>query len=148
MSVDITGKEVVYREAIAEGRIILKPTTIEIIKRGLIEKGDVFESAKVSAFYAVKNTPYVLAYCHPIKITHISFEYEISDNSILVRVLVKAIERTGVEMEALMGVLTALATIWDMVKKYEKDESGNYPSTKITDVRIVRKVKRCLNNVP
>lgn len=139
--VDISDKEMVYREAEAVGRIILKKSTIELIKKGLVEKGDVVEGAKIAALYAVKSTSSLLAYCHPIQITHIGFDYKFSDNEVIVSVRVKAYEKTGVEMEALTGVSIALLTIWDMVKRYEKDEYGNYPTTFIKDIHVVYKKK-------
>jgi len=140
--IDISGKDVVFREAEAIGKIKLKPETIKLIRDGKVEKGDVFEAAKIAAINAVKNTPNILPYCHPISITHVGFGMNIYDEYIEVLVRVKAYERTGVEMEALTGVAVALLTIWDMVKKYEKDRSGNYPHTAIHDIIVVRKVKR------
>ena len=139
--VDVSGKPEVFREAVAEGRIYLRSETIKRIKEGNVEKGDVFEAAKIAALEGVKKTPHLLAYCHPISITGVWFEHELNSDNILVRVRVKAFERTGVEMEALTGVVLALLTIWDMVKKYEKDESGAYPTTVIRDVRVVYKMK-------
>lgn len=139
--VDITGKEIVYREAEATGVIKLRGETIKLIRDGRVEKGDVFEASKISAIQAVKNTPSILPYCHPIKVTHVDYKMELMDSYIKVKVKVKAFEKTGVEMEALTGVAAALLTIWDMVKKYEKDESGNYPYTAINDIRVTYKLK-------
>ncbi len=139
--VDISDKDIVYREAEARGGIILSESTINLVKKGLVEKGDVFEAAKIAAYQAVKMTPSILAYCHPIHITNVSFRYEYKGNEIIVSVKVKAFDRTGVEMEALTGVSAALLTIWDMVKKYEKDEYGNYPNTYIKEIHVVYKKK-------
>jgi len=139
--VDVSGKPKVFREAVAEGRIYLRSETIRRIKEGNVEKGDVLEAAKIAALEGVKKTPHLLAYCHPLSITGVRFEYALNSDNILVRVRVKALERTGVEMEALTGVVLALLTIWDLVKKYEKDESGAYPDTVIRDVRVVYKAK-------
>ncbi len=140
--VDISGKEIVYREAVARGRIRLKPDTVRLVREGGVEKGDVYEAAKITCINAVKNTPGILPYCHPISITHVGFDMEYGDSYIDVVVTVRAYERTGVEMEALTGAAAALLTIWDMVKKYEKDEYGNYPHTAIENIYVVRKVKR------
>jgi len=139
--VDISGKEIVYREAMARGRIRLRRETIKLIRKKRIEKGDVYEAAKIACINSVKSTSNILPYCHPINITHIGFDMDIEDEYVEVSVTVKAFERTGVEMEALTGVAAALLTIWDMVKKYEKDESGNYPYTAIKDIFVVRKIK-------
>ncbi|MBC7090999.1 MAG: cyclic pyranopterin monophosphate synthase MoaC [Nitrososphaeria archaeon] len=139
--VDISKKPVVEREALAEGVIILKPETIKLIKENKIEKGDVLQISSVCALNAVKKTPELVPFCHPIPIESVRPEFEIGDTYIKVRVKVKASSKTGVEMDALSGVLNALLNIWDLVKKYEKDSSGNYPFTRIQDVRVVKKVK-------
>jgi len=140
--IDITRKPVVYREATAEGTIKLRKTTIERIREGGIEKGDVFEAAKIAALNAVKKTPELLPYCHPIPITSVKTVFELVDeDKIRVLVTVKTSWKTGVEMEALAGATAALLTIWDMVKKYEKDGEGQYPYTEISRVRVVEKKK-------
>ncbi len=139
--VDITKKDFVYREAEARGRILLRRETIERIRTGSVEKGDVIESSKVAAINAVKKTPDILPYCHPIKITGVEVGHEIGDTYVDVWVRVKSIEQTGVEMEALTGVAAALLCIWDMVKQYEKDETGNYPDTRIEGIEVVYKKK-------
>ncbi|WP_075050591.1 cyclic pyranopterin monophosphate synthase MoaC [Ignicoccus islandicus] len=141
--VDITGKEVVYREAIAEGIIRLKKETLDRIYEGEIEKGNVFEITKAVAINAAKATPSLLPFCHPIRITYVGVKYErLDENRLKVRVKVKATEKTGVEMEALTAVSTALLNIWDMVKKYEKDLEGQYPETWIERIEVVQKVKK------
>ena len=140
--IDITGKEVVYREAVAEGVIRLKPETIKRIREGRVEKGDVLTVSRIAAINAVKKTPDLLPLCHNIPITHVNVEYEfIAEDKLKVRVVVKSTAKTGVEMEALTGASIALLNIWDMVKKYEKDEKGQYPDTWIEYVRVVKKIK-------
>ncbi|UXD21447.1 molybdenum cofactor biosynthesis protein MoaC [Ignicoccus pacificus DSM 13166] len=140
--VDITEKDVVYREAIAEGIIRLRRETLERIKKGMVEKGDVFEISKAVALSSAKLTPTLLPFCHPIRLTNVSIDYQIIDeNRLKVIVKVKAVERTGVEMEALTAVSLALLNIWDMVKKYEKDEKGQYPETWIEYIKVIEKRK-------
>ncbi|AFL66198.1 cyclic pyranopterin monophosphate synthase subunit MoaC [Desulfurococcus amylolyticus DSM 16532] len=138
---DITGKEDVYREATATGYIKLKPSTIEIIKKGLVEKGDVFSASTIVAIMSVKETPRILPLTHNIPITNVKVDFEVLDDGIRVYVTVKTTARTGVEMEALTGAAIALLNIWDMVKKYEKNEDGQYPYTVITDLRVIEKKK-------
>ena len=140
--VDVTSKEESYREATATGLIKLRTETIERIKKGLIEKGDVFSASIIAAINGVKETPRLLPLTHNIPITHVKVEYEILEDGIRVFVTVKTTAKTGVEMEALTGAATALLNIWDMVKKYEKDKDGQYPYTLITDLKIVEKIKR------
>ena len=142
--VDISSKEVVAREAKACGRIYLKPSTVEAIRGGSISKGDVFEVTKAVALNAVKDTSRILPFCHPIPIEWIGFEHTLGDNYVEVCVSVKARAKTGVEMEALTGVLLALDNIWDMVKSLEKNEQGQYESTRIGDVRVVYKIKEAI----
>ncbi|RLG61240.1 cyclic pyranopterin monophosphate synthase MoaC [Candidatus Geothermarchaeota archaeon] len=139
--IDITEKEIVYREAEAEGKIFLKKSTIRRIKNGEIEKGDPLVIAKIAAIQAVKKTPEIIPLCHPIKITNVEINEKILEDNITLVVKVKALERTGVEMEALNGVLAGLLTIWDVVKKYEKDKEGQYPITTITDIKVRKKIK-------
>lgn len=141
MMVDVTEKPEVHREALAKGRIRLRRETIERIKAGEVKKGDVFTVARIAAVQAVKDTPRSILLCHPIRVTSVRVDFSVEDDSIEVKVCVKAIAQTGVEMEALNGVAAALLNIWDMVKYLEKDESGNYPYTRIEEIVVERKVK-------
>lgn len=139
--VDVSSKPEVFREAVAEGFIKLKKETVRLIREGLVEKGDVLTISSVAALLAVKKTPELLPLTHNIPITHVSTSYEVLDDGVRVTVAVRTTAKTGVEMEALTGVTLALLNIWDMVKKYEKDEEGQYPETVISNVRVVRKTK-------
>lgn len=142
MSVDISNKKNVKREALAQGEIILKKETIDRIKSNDVEKGDVVSSAKLAAIHGVKQTPNMLTYCHPIPILGVTptFEY-VSDERIKITVKVKTEGKTGCEMDALNGVTNALLMIWDMTKMYEKDENGQYLTTRIENVFVVKKYK-------
>ncbi|MGC8932653.1 MAG: cyclic pyranopterin monophosphate synthase MoaC [Candidatus Methanodesulfokora sp.] len=139
--VDISEKEPVLRIARARGRIKLRESTIKRIVEGRVEKGDVITVAKLAAIQAVKKTPEIIQLCHPIPIENVGVEVRIEKDYVEVEVEVKAIAKTGVEMEALSGVSAALLNIWDMVKKYEKDETGQYPSTAISDISVLEKRK-------
>lgn len=140
--VDVTAKPEVYREATARGRINLRPETVRLIREGLIEKGDPVYTAKISGVLAAKSTPMLIPLCHPISITNVNVDVRIlNDSAIEVEATVRARAQTGVEMEALVATSVALLTIWDMVKKYEKDSEGQYPNTLIQEIRVVKKVK-------
>ncbi len=141
--VDISSKEVILRRARACGTIKLRPSTIKLIMEGKVPKGDVATASTVAAINAVKDTPRILPYCHPILIESVKTQIDVDAKTSTVKVCVevKARARTGVEMEALTGVMAALLNIWDMVKAFEKDETGNYPETIIKDVRVIEKVK-------
>jgi cyclic pyranopterin phosphate synthase len=139
--IDVSDKEVVHREAEATGRIRLMPETIEKIRSGRIKKGNPLPAAEVACILAVKKTPELLPLCHPIPITSVEAEFIVTEDNIEARCRVTADYKTGVEMEALTGVSTALLTIWDMVKYLEKDEDGQYPLTAITGVKVTEKRK-------
>ena len=140
--VDISAKPVVYREATAMGRIKLKPSTIRLIRKGKLEKGDPISLAGTAAVLAAKQTPSIVALCHPLKIEETAPSVRIGDEWVEVSVKVAAHEKTGVEMEALTAVAAALLNIWYVVKAYEKASAGQYPTTEIGPIRVVRKVKR------
>jgi len=139
--VDVTQKPIVSREAEAMGKITLSSKTLEEIKAGRIKKGDPFQVAEVAAMNAAKQTHLIIPHCHQIPLDTVGVNFRVSTDCVEARCLVKAQARTGVEMEALVGVSIALNTIWDMVKYLEKDEHGQYPDTRITDVKVIRKEK-------
>jgi len=141
--VDVTSKPEVFREAAAKGSIRLKPETIRLIKEGRVEKGDPLIVAKIAGILAAKNTSSLIPLCHPLPLTNVKIDLRIVGfSSVEAEATVKARAQTGVEMEALAAVSATLLTIWDMTKQYEKDERGQYPSTSITDVTVVRKTKK------
>jgi len=140
--VDVTEKPEVYREATAKGLIRLKAETIKLIREGKIEKGDPFYAAKIAGVLAAKRTSTLIPLCHSLPLTDVEISMEtIGFSWVEVSATVKTRAKTGVEMEALVAAMTALLTIWDMTKQYEKDERGQYPYTLIQNVHISRKVK-------
>jgi cyclic pyranopterin phosphate synthase len=139
--VDVSRKPVQRREAVATGRIKLNPRTIQLIKEGKIEKGDPLQLARVGGILAAKHTPEIMPLCHQLRLEAVDVNLEIRDDHVEAVSRVVASERTGVEMEALTAVIGALLNIWDAVKQYEKDSSGQYPSTEIYGVKVISKVK-------
>jgi cyclic pyranopterin phosphate synthase len=139
--VNVSGKPVVQRIAEAEGKIYLKTETIAKIRQELVEKGDVFSAATIAGILAAKNTPELIPLCHLIPLSKIDVSFSIHEEGVTAKCTVIGECRTGVEMEALVGVTTALLTIWDMVKYLEKDRKGQYPSTKITEIKVLKKKK-------
>ncbi|QKR00971.1 cyclic pyranopterin monophosphate synthase MoaC [Metallosphaera tengchongensis] len=139
--VDISGKGVSLREAVAEGFIRLRPSTVELIRDGKVEKGDVITVAKTAGILAAKRTPDLLPLCHPIPLEKVDVDVSLETNGIRVTSRVMAHYKTGVEMEALTAASVALLTVWDMVKKYEKNDQGQYPETSIENIRVVSKIK-------
>lgn len=139
--IDVSDKRKVSRKAVASGVIKLKASTVDTIRNGKIKKGDPLTVGEVAAILAVKNTPDLIPLCHNIPIGKAHVMYTLGTDTIEARCTVTTIAQTGVEMEALTGVTTALLNIWDMTKYLEKDENGQYPDAVITDVRVIEKVK-------
>ena len=139
--VDISEKREVLRVARARGFIKLTEESCRRIREGEVEKGDVFSVAKVAAIMAVKRTPELIPLCHPIPITRVDVDMRVVEGGVEAVVEVRSVGKTGVEMEALTGVSAALLAVWDMVKKYEKDERGQYPHTRIESITVEAKEK-------
>ena len=139
--VDIGDKPEVARCATARGRLRLRPATAAAIASGEVPKGDPFATSRVAAIQAVKATPAILPLCHPLPISGVEVEFALDGAEVECRVTVSATYRTGVEMEALTGVMTGLLCVWDLVKPLEKDEAGQYPETRIHSVKVVEKLK-------
>jgi cyclic pyranopterin phosphate synthase len=139
--VDISPKEAVTREATAVGRLRLRPDTARRLREGKIEKGDPISIAEVAATLAAKNTSQLIPMCHNIPISKIETSASVGENFIEAEARVKATAKTGVEMEALVAVTMYLLNIWDMVKKVEKDDHGQYPETWIEFIKVKEKLK-------
>jgi cyclic pyranopterin phosphate synthase len=139
--VDVSAKPEVYREAKAKGAIKLKAETLQLIREGKVEKGDPFEVAKVAGVLAAKNTSSLIPLCHPLPLTSVEIKLRIVGSMVEAEAIVKTRAQTGVEMEALAATATALLTVWDMTKQYEKDADGQYPGTSIQNLHVVHKVK-------
>jgi len=139
--IDVSEKPVVLRKAEAAGRIFLSPKTLEEMKAGRIKKGNPLPVAEVAAMNAAKQTHLLIPHCHQIALDTVRVDFEMRADCIEAVCFVSARARTGVEMEALVGVSIALNTIWDMVKYLEKDDQGQYPFTRITDIRVLKKEK-------
>ena len=141
--VDIGDKRDVMRIAKAAGQIRLRRETIDRILENRVEKGDVLTNAKLAAISAIKKTPEIILLAHPIPIlaANVNFNVDRERSLIWVEVEVKSVAKTGVEMEALTGVATALLSIFDLCKQYEKDEKGEYPTAEISGIKVIQKIK-------
>ncbi len=139
--VDIGKKEISVREASAKGRILLASRTLKALREGTVEKGDVLTVSKVAGLQAAKLTSQFLPLCHQIPLNSVSLDLNIGKDAVEATATVSANYRTGVEMEALVAVTAALLNVWDMVKRLEKNRQGQYPSTRITDIRVSQKTK-------
>jgi cyclic pyranopterin monophosphate synthase len=155
--IDVSSKEVSHRKALASGEIILGSQIIEMIKSKKMPKGDPLTIAEVSGINGVKKTSELIPLCHPLPLDHISLHTEINEKnySIIVYCLVSAHSKTGVEMEALSGVSSALLTIYDLSKIIDPNlkiintkllvKSGGKKGLWINPEGIPEKIKNLLN---
>ena len=139
--VEIGTKPVVERKATATGLLHLQEASKRAIVDKTGKKGDVLEASTIAAIQAVKETPRIIPHCHPIPLEGCKVDWAWEGTSLRCTVHVSAHYKTGIEMEAITGVSAGLLCVLDMVKSYEKDEDGQYPNAKITDLLIVEKRK-------
>lgn len=132
--IDVTPKRETERQAVAEGKVQMKPATLELIRKGRLEKGDVLAVAKTAGIMAAKETHRLIPLCHPLQLTHIEVEFQLPDNgsSVEITASTKGLGKTGFEMEALVAVSVSALTIYDMCKAVDR-------SMTIGEVRLVRK---------
>ncbi len=132
--VDVGGKPVRQRSAVARGEIHLQPQTLALIRAGLMKKGDVLTVAQIAGIQAAKRTADLIPLCHPLSIDQISVELELRDElpGVEITARLKSSGKTGVEMEALTAVSVAALTVYDMVKAVEK-------TARIHNIRLVEK---------
>ena len=141
--VDVSNKAEVFREATATGTIKLKPETIDLVQAGKIAKGNPLYTAKIAGVLAAKRTSDLIPLCHPLPLTNVEVDVKVTGKTtVSATATVKTKAQTGVEMEALTAVSLALLTVWDMTKQYEKDAAGQYPSTAIENIHVVKKFKQ------
>lgn len=130
--IDISNKIKTLRTAVAQATLKLSPSTIAMIHRNKIPKGNPLEVAKVAAVQAAKNTSVIIPYCHPLPIDFIGVEYLFDKEQIAVTATVKAIYKTGVEMEALTAASVAALTLYDMMKMLDQ-------TMEIVGVKLIEK---------
>ena len=120
--VDVSEKQATLREATARGRIAMEKTTLEAIRGGKIEKGDVITVARVAGIMAAKRTSELIPMCHPLAISHVSVEIDYAESppSLNISATVRTTDKTGVEMEALTAVSVAALTVYDMCKAVDR----------------------------
>jgi cyclic pyranopterin phosphate synthase len=118
--VDVSEKKRVKRTAKAKGRILLQAETIQLIKDGLVEKGDVLAAARIAGIGAAKKTWDLIPLCHNIEIENVAIELRVGDDRIEIESTAVCTDKTGIEMEALTAVSVAALTIYDMCKAVDK----------------------------
>ena len=132
--VDISGKKVVHREAVASGAILLQKETIEMIRKNLVKKGDVLSVARIAAISGAKKTFDLVPLCHNIPINKIDVSFAVKEDRIDIRSRAICDAKTGIEMEALTAVSIAALTIYDMCKAVDKQMI-------ISDIKLEEKKK-------
>lgn len=132
--VDVGDKAVTHRVAVAGGRISMLPATFDMVCAGTHKKGDVLGIARVAGIMAAKRTSELVPLCHPIGLTRVDVDFrtEAADSSVYCEVRAETRSRTGVEMEALIGLQVALATIYDMCKAVDR-------GMRMDDIRVLEK---------
>ncbi|HJO91966.1 MAG TPA: cyclic pyranopterin monophosphate synthase MoaC [Victivallales bacterium] len=136
--VDVTSKPDLYRIARASGFIHLEKNTLKLITENSMKKGNVLITAELAGVMGAKKTPELIPLCHSLNTTKVSVKATMKDNGVSVISEVICVGKTGVEMEALTGVSTALLTVYDMCKAVDKN-------MKITDIILLEKHKSTIN---
>jgi cyclic pyranopterin phosphate synthase len=132
--VDVTEKSDTHRQAVARGLVKMQPSTLELIKKGQVAKGDVLSVAQLAGIMAAKQTSHLIPLCHPILISDVRIEFDIDDRESMVAITatVESTGKTGVEMEAMTATAVAALTIYDMCKAVDR-------GMKIENIRLIRK---------
>lgn len=130
--VDVSGKDVTTRTATAAGRVVVSPEVLALLRGDGVPKGDALGVARVAGIMGAKRTPDLVPLCHPLAISGVTVDLDVTDDAVEITATVRTTDRTGVEMEALTAVAVAGLTVVDMVKAVDK-------RAVITDVRVLAK---------
>src|SRR4051812_16279410 len=130
--VDVSGKDVTAREAVAAARVLVSDEVVSLLRGAGVPKGDALAVARLAGIMGAKQTPALIPLCHPLAISGVAVDLAVSDESVDISATVRTTDRTGVEMEALTAVSVAALTVVDMVKAVDK-------AAVITDVRVESK---------
>ena len=130
--VDVSGKDVTSRVAVATGRVLVSPTVVGLLRGEGVPKGDALGVARVAGIMAAKRTPELVPLCHPLAISGVAVDLAVADDAVEITATVRTTDRTGVEMEALTAVAVAALTVYDMCKAVDR-------GMRIVDVRLVEK---------
>jgi len=132
--VDVTGKPDTNREAVAKGTVSMQASTLDLLKKGKMAKGDVLAVAQLAGIMAAKQTPNLIPLCHPVLIGDIKIEFSLNEKNSTVDITttVKSTGKTGVEMEALTATAVTALTIYDMCKAVDR-------SLQIENIHLIRK---------
>ncbi|MBO9712810.1 cyclic pyranopterin monophosphate synthase MoaC [Sphingomonas sp.] len=130
--VDVAGKPVTAREAVASGRITMSPEAAEAIREGSAKKGDVLAAARIAGIMAAKKTAELIPLCHPLPLTRVAVDLAADETGVTATATAATEGKTGVEMEAMTAVSVALLTVYDMAKALDK-------AMEIGEIRLLSK---------
>jgi cyclic pyranopterin phosphate synthase len=130
--VDVSGKEVSARTAVASGKVLVSAAVVAALRGDGVPKGDALAVARIAGIQGAKRTPELVPLCHPIAISSVKVDLRVDDDAVAITATVKTTDRTGVEMEALTAVSVAGLALIDMVKAID-------PAAVITDVQVESK---------
>jgi cyclic pyranopterin phosphate synthase len=130
--VDVSGKDVTAREAVAAGRVLVSPEVVALLRGAGVPKGDTLAVARLAGIMGAKQTSTLIPLCHPLALSSVGVDLAVVDDAVEVTATVRTTDRTGVEMEALTAVAVAGLTVIDMVKAVDK-------RAVLSDVRILSK---------
>jgi cyclic pyranopterin phosphate synthase len=130
--VDVGAKPNTDRRAVARGLLRVSPETLALVREGKTKKGDVIAAARIAGIMAAKKTSELIPLTHPLPLTHLAVDVEITDDGLAIQALAATNGPTGVEMEALTAVAIAGLTLYDMLKSVER-------GAQLTDIRLVEK---------
>src|SRR5437016_11143008 len=133
--VDVSGKPLSIRTAVATGKIRLRRETLDLISKDQIAKGNVFATARIAGIQAAKQTAQLIPLCHTLPLSEVKIDIVTLNDHAEVKCTARTVAQTGVEMEALTGVAVALLTIYDMCKAVDKE-------MQLSDIRLVKKTKQ------
>jgi len=132
--VDVSGKPVTKRQAVARGKVLMQAETLDLLKKGKLPKGDVLAAARVAGIMAAKETYRLIPLCHPLLIEEIKIEFSMDDKASAVEItaMAKGSGKTGFEMEALTAVAISGLTIYDMCKTVDQ-------TMRLDNIRLIKK---------
>jgi cyclic pyranopterin monophosphate synthase len=132
--VDVTGKAPTVRTAVARGKVLMQPETLDIIEAGGMKKGDVLGTARIAGIMAAKRTCDLIPLCHPIELTGIDIQFfpKTAPGEMTIEATVTTVGRTGVEMEAMTAVSAAALTVYDMCKAIDRQMI-------LSDIKLISK---------
>jgi cyclic pyranopterin phosphate synthase len=130
--VDVSGKDVTARTAVATGSFHTTPEVVALLRQEALPKGDALAVARIAGIAAAKRTPDLVPLCHPVALHAVEVDLDVRDDSVLITATTRTADRTGVEMEALTSVVAAGLALYDMVKAVDR-------AARLTDVRLLAK---------